>query len=36
VTWLATVFLAERMDRVAYRGPFEVLIRSFTYRTARA
>jgi uncharacterized membrane protein YeiB len=36
VTWLATVFLAERMDRVAYRGPFEVLIRRFTYRTTRA
>lgn len=34
-TWLGTVFLAAWMDRASYRGPFEVLIRRFTYRLAR-
>ncbi|TDW23618.1 DUF418 domain-containing protein [Kribbella kalugense] len=33
-TWLATVVLADRMRRANYRGPFELLIRRVTYRTA--
>jgi uncharacterized protein len=32
-TWMLTVFLADRMRQVGYRGPFELLIRSITYRT---
>ncbi|WP_405057586.1 DUF418 domain-containing protein [Kribbella sp. NBC_01505] len=32
-TWLATVLLAERMRRLNYRGPFEKLIRWFTYHS---
>ncbi|MFG1812514.1 DUF418 domain-containing protein [Kribbella sp. NPDC049174] len=35
-TWLATVLLAERMRRVGYRGPFEIMIRKFTYRFSKA
>lgn len=35
-TWLATVLLAERMRRAAYRGPFEILIRRFTYQPRTA
>ncbi|MFY1686874.1 DUF418 domain-containing protein [Plantactinospora sp. WMMB782] len=31
-TWLGTVLLADRMRRTGRRGPFEVLIRRFTYR----
>ncbi|TCO52191.1 uncharacterized protein DUF418 [Kribbella antiqua] len=31
-TWLATVLLADRMRRVGYRGPFELLIRRITYQ----
>jgi uncharacterized membrane protein YeiB len=31
-TWLFTVFLAAWMDRSSYRGPFELLIRRFTYK----
>jgi uncharacterized membrane protein YeiB len=31
-TWLATVLLADRMRRVGYRGPFEILIRRITYQ----
>ena len=30
-TWLATVFLADRMRRTGSRGPFEILIRNVTY-----
>jgi uncharacterized membrane protein YeiB len=30
-TWLLTAALAELMRRADYRGPFEVLIRRFTY-----
>ena len=33
--WLSTVFLAAWMDRQSYRGPLEVLIRRFTYRTVK-
>jgi uncharacterized membrane protein YeiB len=33
-TWLFTVFIAAWMDRSAYRGPFELLIRRFTYKAA--
>ncbi|MET7281370.1 DUF418 domain-containing protein [Kribbella sp. NPDC005582] len=33
-TWLATVLMADRMRRANYRGPFEKLIRWFSYRTA--
>ncbi|MFF1823202.1 DUF418 domain-containing protein [Kribbella sp. NPDC058245] len=33
-TWLATVLMADRMRKANYRGPFEKLIRWFTYRTA--
>ena len=33
-TWLLTAALAELMRRADYRGPFEVLIRRFTYRPA--
>jgi uncharacterized membrane protein YeiB len=33
-TWLLTILLAELMRRADYRGPFEVLIRRFTYRPA--
>jgi uncharacterized protein len=33
-TWLFTVFIAAWMDRSAYRGPFELLIRRFIYKTA--
>ncbi|TCO35472.1 putative membrane protein YeiB [Kribbella steppae] len=36
VTWLATVLLAERMRRAGYRGPFEILIRKFTYQPSTA
>jgi uncharacterized membrane protein YeiB len=35
-TWLATVLLAERMRRAGYRGPFEILIRRFTYQPSTA
>ncbi|GAB3818668.1 DUF418 domain-containing protein [Kribbella italica] len=31
--WMLTVFLADRMRRANYRGPFELLIRRITYRT---
>ncbi|MEV5963514.1 DUF418 domain-containing protein [Kribbella sp. NPDC051952] len=31
-TWLATVWLADRMRRANYRGPFEILIRRITYQ----
>ncbi|WP_433167675.1 DUF418 domain-containing protein [Kribbella sp. CA-247076] len=34
-TWLATVVLADRMRRRNYRGPFEILIRRFTYRSSK-
>jgi uncharacterized membrane protein YeiB len=34
-TWLFTVLLAAWMDLASYRGPFEVAIRRFTYRTAK-
>ncbi|HET6987992.1 MAG TPA: DUF418 domain-containing protein [Kribbella sp.] len=34
-TWLATVLLADRMRRVGYRGPFELLIRRITYQPSR-
>ncbi|WP_350277325.1 DUF418 domain-containing protein [Kribbella sp. HUAS MG21] len=34
-TWLATVWLADRMRRTGYRGPFELLIRRFTYQPRR-
>ena len=30
-TWLATVLMADRMQRVGYRGPFELLVRRVTY-----
>ena len=30
-TWLATVVMADRMQRAGYRGPFELLLRRFTY-----
>jgi uncharacterized membrane protein YeiB len=30
-TWLATVLMADRMQRVRYRGPFELLVRRVTY-----
>jgi uncharacterized protein len=33
-TWLFTVFLAAWMDRSSYRGPFELLIRRFTYKAS--
>ncbi|MFC9694935.1 DUF418 domain-containing protein [Kribbella sp. NPDC056951] len=33
-TWLATVAMADRMRKANYRGPFEKLIRWFTYRAA--
>ncbi|TDC15443.1 DUF418 domain-containing protein, partial [Kribbella albertanoniae] len=33
-TWLATVLMADRMRKANYRGPFEKLIRWFTYKTA--
>ncbi|HZX01507.1 DUF418 domain-containing protein [Kribbella sp.] len=33
-TWSATVLLAGWMRRARYRGPFELLIRRITYRTA--
>jgi len=29
--WAVTVFLADRMSRAGYRGPFELLIRRITY-----
>ncbi|WP_432948948.1 DUF418 domain-containing protein [Kribbella sp. CA-253562] len=32
-TWTLTVLLADRMRRAGHRGPFEILIRRFTYRT---
>lgn len=32
-TWTVTVLLADRMRRADHRGPFEILIRRFTYRT---
>ncbi|WP_238334952.1 DUF418 domain-containing protein [Kribbella amoyensis] len=32
-TWAATVLAADRMNRAGYRGPFELLIRRFTYRS---
>lgn len=35
-TWLATVLLADRMRRVNYRGPFELLIRRITYQMTAA
>ena len=35
-TWLATVVLADRMRRRNHRGPFEILIRRFTYRSPKA
>ncbi len=35
-TWLATVMMAERMRRADCRGPFEILIRKFTYRSSKA
>jgi uncharacterized protein len=35
-TWLVTVFLADRMRRADYRGPFEILIRRVTYRPTLA
>ncbi|MGY4771651.1 DUF418 domain-containing protein [Kribbella sp. CWNU-51] len=31
-TWLATVVMADRMRRLGYRGPFELLIRWITYQ----
>lgn len=34
-TWLGTVVLADRMRRAGRRGPFEVLVRRFTYRLPR-
>jgi uncharacterized protein len=34
-TWLATVLMAERMRQAGYRGPFELLIRRFTYQPIR-
>lgn len=34
-TWLVTVILADRMRRASYRGPFELLLRRFTYRRPR-
>jgi len=34
-TWLATVVMADRMRRVGYRGPFELLIRRITYQPRR-
>ncbi|MFB6724700.1 DUF418 domain-containing protein [Kribbella sp. NPDC056345] len=33
-TWLATVLMADRMRKANNRGPFEKLIRWFTYKTA--
>jgi uncharacterized membrane protein YeiB len=30
--WLATVLLADRLDRAGRRGPFETLVRQVTYR----
>jgi uncharacterized protein len=33
-TWLFTVLLAARMHRASHRGPFELLIRRFTYRSS--
>jgi uncharacterized membrane protein YeiB len=35
VSWLATVVLAEQMRLAGYRGPFELLIRRFTYQPIR-
>lgn len=35
-TWLATVWLADRMRRANYRGPFEILIRRVTYQEITA
>jgi uncharacterized membrane protein YeiB len=32
-TWMLTVVLADRMRRADDRGPFEILLRRFTYRT---
>ena len=34
-TWLATVVMADRMRRVGYRGPFELLIRRIIYQPRR-
>ncbi|MFG1622827.1 DUF418 domain-containing protein [Kribbella sp. NPDC049227] len=34
-TWLATVWIADRMRRANYRGPFEILIRRVTYQPNR-
>ncbi|MEV0800469.1 DUF418 domain-containing protein [Kribbella sp. NPDC050281] len=34
-TWLATVWIADRMRRANYRGPFEILIRRVTYQPSR-
>jgi uncharacterized protein len=31
-TWVATVFIADRMRRAGDRGPFELLVRRVTYR----
>jgi uncharacterized protein len=35
-TWAATVVIADRMRRAGQRGPFETLVRRFTYRPARS
>lgn len=35
-TWLLTALMADQMRRVDYRGPFEILIRRFTYRTHKS
>jgi uncharacterized membrane protein YeiB len=35
-TWLTTVLMADWMRRTGRRGPMEVLIRRFTYRTSSA
>jgi uncharacterized protein len=35
-TWLATVLLADWMRRAGHRGPFEILIRRFTYQPKTA
>ncbi|MFI6825466.1 DUF418 domain-containing protein [Kribbella sp. NPDC050241] len=34
-TWLATAWIADRMRRASYRGPFEILIRRVTYQPRR-
>ncbi|WP_328471371.1 DUF418 domain-containing protein [Actinoplanes sp. NBC_00393] len=34
-TWAATVVIADRMRRAGQRGPFETLVRRFTYRPAQ-